>query len=263
MYKKIDFTKLEGLPLYQDTLDFLQTSYRDAISAIAKALGNRVIVSGVTDQGTTYSDGWVIIDGELMPLVGGLKTSRIIIEDVTGTEVFADNSTSTVYYTRRAKLGVTGGFAFTDFIRVDTMAAISEGLKTLLTAHNTLKTQFSTHTHAWNQITGRPPTFTPTAHRHVWSDIDNKPRVATILYNGLYYIGDVINDNFPQVTFPNVGTSDYMILGHLEPASGTLNNDNDVFWMASGRTATGFTLSLHEIGSARQVLYFRYALISL
>src|SRR5205814_7365106 len=124
MNKRIDFTKLEGLATYQDTLDFLQTSYREAISAIAKAFGSRVIVTGITDQGATYSDGWVVIDGELMPFAGGLKTDRIIVEELTDTEIFANGTTQTVYYTKRAKLGVTGGYAFSDFIRVDTMSAI-------------------------------------------------------------------------------------------------------------------------------------------
>ena len=97
MYKRIDFTKLEGIATYQDTLDFLQLSYRDAISAIAKAFGSRVIVTGVTDLGTTYSDGWVVIDGELMPFAGGLKTDRIITEELTDTEIFGDGSVQTVY----------------------------------------------------------------------------------------------------------------------------------------------------------------------
>jgi len=262
MYKKIDFTKLEGLAVYQDTLDFLQTSYRDAISAIAKALGTRVIVTGVTDQGSTYSDGWVIIDGELMPFAGGLKTARVIIEDVTGTEVFADGTTQTVYYTRRAKLGVTGGFAFTDFIRIDTMSAISQGLKNLVTAHNSLQSAFNTHTHTWAQITGKPTTFAPAAHRHVWSEIDNKPAMATVLAKGVFYVGNIGKDNFYTINFPNVGTTNYLVLGHLESLAGE-NNDNDVFWMIKSRTASSFRLLLKEVSGDDQNLQFDYAIISI
>src|SRR5688572_31879700 len=153
MYKRIDFSKLEGLATYQDTLDFLQISYREAISAVAKAFGSKVIVTGVTDQGLSYSDGWIIIDGELMPFTGGLKTDRIVVEELTDTEIFNDGSIQTVYYTKRAKLGITGGFPLTDFIRVDTMSAISQGLKNLITAHNNLQTAFGGHTHSWNDIT--------------------------------------------------------------------------------------------------------------
>ena len=147
MYKRIDFSKLEGLATYQDTLDFLQISYREAISAVARAFGSKVIVTGVTDLGTTYTDGWVIIDGELMPFAGGLKTDRIVVEELTDTEIFNDGSIQTVYYTKRAKLGITGGFAFSDFIRVDTMSAISQGLKSLIAAHNNLQAAYNTHRH--------------------------------------------------------------------------------------------------------------------
>src|SRR5689334_9496472 len=127
MYKRIDFSKLEGIATYQDTLDFLQVSYREAISAIAKAFGSKVIVTGITDQGTTFSDGWVVVDGELMPFAGGLKTDRIVVEEISDTEIFNDGSIQTVYYTKRAKLGITGGFPFSDFVRIDTLSAIRLG----------------------------------------------------------------------------------------------------------------------------------------
>ena len=261
MYKRIDFTKLEGIAIYQDTLDFLQTSYRDAISAIAKAFGSRVIVTGVTDQGTTYSDGWVIIDGELMPFAGGLKTNRIIIEEVTDTEVFGDSSVQTVYYTHRAKLGVTGGFAFSDFIRVDTMASISDGLKNLIVAHNNLQAAFNTHTHSWNQITDKPATFPPSPHHHSWSDIDNKPTLVTVLAKGVVNLPDVDTDNLVQIYFNNVGTSSYIVVGHLVSQGGYWNNDNDVIWMIANKSPSSFSLLLREVSPNIQNLRFEYVLI--
>lgn len=33
----------------------------------------------------------------------------------------------------------------------------------------------SDHTHSWNNITGRPTTFTPNSHNHSWSEITSKP----------------------------------------------------------------------------------------
>jgi len=261
MYKRIDFTKLEGLATYQDTLDFLQTSYREAISAVAKAFGSRVIVTGVTDQGATYSDGWIIIDGELMPFAGGLKTDRIITEDITDTEMFGDGSTQTVYYTRRAKLGVTGGFPFSDFIRVDTMAAISQGLKSLITAHNNLQTAFNSHTHSWYQITDKPGTFPPSGHRHNWNDIDGKPTLISPLAKGSVSFGDVADDRAITITFPNVGTTNYIVVGNLVSQSGNWNNDNDVLWIVAYKTTTSFALSLREVSKDIQNLRFEYVLI--
>ena len=264
MYKRIDFSKLDGLPVYQDTLDFLQTSYREAISAVAKAFGSKVIVTGLTDQGTSYSDGWVIIEGELMPCTGGLKTTRILVDDTFDTELFNDGSSQPVYYTKRAKLGIAGGYALTDFIRVDTISALSVGLKNLTTAHNSLQAIFNTHTHSWNQVTDKPATFTPSAHRHNWSEIDGKPSsLVTALYRGSYSIGDITpTDMIRTVTFTNVGTTNYFVVGSLLSTVADWNQDNGVLWTIRSKNTTYFQLLLHELGPATQNLNFDYALIS-
>lgn len=270
MYKRIDFTKLEGIATYQDTLDFLQTSYREAISAIAKAFGSRVIVTGVTDQGVTYSDGWIIIDGELMPFAGGLKTDRIITETLSDTEIFGDGSTHTVYYTKIAKLGVTGGYAFNEFIRVDTMAGISQGLKSLITAHNnlqtahnSLQTAFNTHTHSWHQLTDKPSTFTPSGHGHDWSEISGTPNLVTYLHKGSEWIGDV-NHNSDKLVFvdtPYMGTANYMVLGSMVSESSNWDVDNDVVWGVAGKSAHHFYIGVKVLHTALQNLRFDYILI--
>src|SRR5687768_14732836 len=104
MHKRTDFTQLEGLGFTQDSLDFLQTSFRDAFAGLSFLLGDFVIVTGVADLGANYGDGWVAINGELLPFLGGTKATRIIIEEVISSESFADGSTKDVYFVRRAKL---------------------------------------------------------------------------------------------------------------------------------------------------------------
>jgi hypothetical protein len=266
MYKRIDFSKLEGLATYQDTLDFLQTSYREAISAIAKAFGSKVIVTGVTDLGTSYSDGWVVIDGELMPFAGGLKAGRIVVEELTDTELFNNGSIQTVYYTRRAKQGITGGYAFSDFVRVDTMAAISQGLGNLIAAHNNLQAAFNSHTHSWNQITDKPGSFNPSYHRHDWSDIDNRPPF-TILRTGTYdlpYISGGTGDLKVQVNIPWTPMP-YMVVGSLVSMSDIRywTNDNNAMVTIKDKSNTSFQLLVQNEHNNDMDLYFDYALISL
>ncbi|OQP45902.1 hypothetical protein A4H97_32185 [Niastella yeongjuensis] len=266
MYKRIDFSKLEGLATYQDTLDFLQASYRETISAIAMAFGSKVIVTGVVDLGVSYSDGWVIIDGELMPFVPGLKADRIIVEDIADTEIFNDGSIQSVYYTKRAKFGNTGGYLFTDFIRVDTLTSISQGLKGLITAHNNLQAAFNTHTHSWNQITDKPGSFNPSPHRHNWTDIDNRPPYS-ILYAGISWIGDPATDNGQEwrwVFFPSVGTDRYIVAGTMN-SQNDWNNwvaDNNVTWAVKDREPAAFKVLCQDNGGGVQKLQFEYALIS-
>jgi hypothetical protein len=263
MYKRIDFSKLEGLATYQDTLDFLQTSYREAISAVARAFGSKVIVTGVTDLGTTYTDGWVIIDGELMPFAGGLKTDRIVVEELTDTEIFNDGSIQTVYYTKRAKLGITGGFAFSDFIRVDTMSAISQGLKNLVVAHNNLQAAYNTHRHSWNDIDNKPATYSPSYHRHDWNDVDNKPALLTSLHKSSFYVGDFGGggDANMRVYFNrDVGTNNYLVAGTLVSV-GNWEGDNDAFCMVRNKQNTYFDLLLRQVSGTQQDLWFEYILI--
>lgn len=124
MYKRIDFTQLEGLPLTQDTMQFLQSSYRDALSGIAQLLGDYVIVAGVADQGANWGDGWVAINGELLPFVGGVKASQIVIEQTIVAKQYSDGTSRNAWYTRVAKNGVTGGTPFSSFVRLDTIKQI-------------------------------------------------------------------------------------------------------------------------------------------
>lgn len=120
MNKRIDFTKLGGLETYQDTLDFLQSSYRGAIGALVAALGDKLVINGLDETPTTIADGWVIIGGELLPFVGGAKGPQVLVDEIVQTEAFEDGTVQPVYYTKRAKLGVTGGFPFTDLRRFKT-----------------------------------------------------------------------------------------------------------------------------------------------
>ena len=262
MYKRIDFTKLEGLATYQDTLDFLQASYRDTISAIAKAFGNRVIVTGVTDQGTTFSDGWVMIDGELMPFLTGMKSDRVIVEEVSDIEVFANGSTQTVYFTKRARLGITGGYAFSDFIRVDALANISEGLKSLVLAHNNLKTAFNLYKPSWGDVQGKPLEFTPSYHTHPWDQITNKPSLPSF-YFGVHNMGngDSAGDSLFTVYIPDQGTTNYRVTGTLVSYGDNWGDDNDVIWMIRNKQNSSFELLTREVSGNRQWLRFEYMVI--
>jgi hypothetical protein len=134
MYKRIDFTQLEGLGFTQDTLDFLQTSYREALGSVASILGDYVIISGAAVSGPNYTDGWVAINGELLPFTGGLIAPNIIIEETSANELFADGANKPVYYTRRAKLASSGGTAYSSFVRLDSLKVLKAAIASEATA---------------------------------------------------------------------------------------------------------------------------------
>lgn len=79
------------------------------------------------------------------------------------------------------------------------------------------------------------------------------------LYAGSLHIGDVPLDNWYTVTIPNVGTSNYYVIGSLRSNGASYNNDNDVFWQWREPNATNFKLLTREIsGAGAQDLTFFY-----
>jgi hypothetical protein len=126
MYKRINLTQLEGILFTQDLIEFMQSSYRDAIAALSVALGDYVIITGVELQAGNYTNGWVAINGELLPFIGGAPTAQIIIEEVVTQELYGDGNNKDAYYVRTAKLGNTGGTALASFVRLSSIKHLTE-----------------------------------------------------------------------------------------------------------------------------------------
>ncbi|BAV09405.1 hypothetical protein SAMN05421788_101841 [Filimonas lacunae] len=120
MNRTIDFTQAGGLHLYQDTLAYMQKAYSDVSDAIAGILGNKLILSGCTEQNGSVSEGWIVINGEVIPFASGLKADYITIETTTATEQFEDGEQKPVYTVKKARLSTisSGNVAFSDFVRL-------------------------------------------------------------------------------------------------------------------------------------------------
>ncbi|KAA2245482.1 hypothetical protein F0L74_05865 [Chitinophaga agrisoli] len=136
MNRNIDFTQLGGLFVYQDTLDFMQSAFGQPMDAIARAIGDKVILTGVTDQGATVTDGWISYAGEILPFTGGLKATYIVLEEIIQSEQFDDAVQRPVYKTRRLKFGnalpPAGGFPYSDITRYAfNSASIKDALSTI------------------------------------------------------------------------------------------------------------------------------------
>lgn len=132
--KRIDFTKLGGFGFTQDTLGFKQVGELAAWQALARGLGHLTILHGMQDQGVSVSDGYVVINGELLPFVGGAKASKVWVEELTDVEIFADTSQPTVYFTRRARMGVAGDYNLSDFRRWKSDSLLLDDAEVVATA---------------------------------------------------------------------------------------------------------------------------------
>lgn len=118
MNKRIDLSNLGGFPLEEDTLDFMQQSYRSAFAAIAQLCGSKTILYGVEVIAGNVTNGWISYNGELIPFIGGaVATDVVIIETPAVTQAtFEDGSIRDVYFTKIATIGITGDFPFADLV---------------------------------------------------------------------------------------------------------------------------------------------------
>ncbi|MFS2189805.1 hypothetical protein ACCC92_24225 [Mucilaginibacter sp. Mucisp84] len=104
---KIDFTQTGGFPFDESTLRFLQDSIFMSANT-ARLAGRLAILSGCVVDGLNAGDGVVIIDGEILPFVGGAIEEKVIIVENISTLPFQNGDNKGVVFTRYAKFGDDG-----------------------------------------------------------------------------------------------------------------------------------------------------------
>lgn len=84
-----------------------------------------------------------------------------------------------------------------------------------------------------------------------------------ILRKSSIHIGDISGDDESfTVSFPSVGTSNYVVLGSVVGLSANVNKDNDVTYVVYDKASTYFRLYFKELNSETQNLRFEYILFS-
>lgn len=258
---KFNFNQSGGFPLETNILDEMQKAY-EIFNALGSIAGNFSIISGCEVTGSTAADGFVYINGELLPFVGGTVGANVkIVETVEALE-FEDLNTRDVLYTRHATFGTAAVvYTWADFLRpiptkdlAALFAGIAETFATIIDKLDTIdrdaKVQEPTD---WNATTGV-------------TRLLNKPAIESpFLLKGVYTINDVNGaDNLRTVNLAStVSNANYMVVGCLVSNGSDYNIDNDVIFMIRDRTVNSFKLCLREISGHVQNLDFHYALIQL
>lgn len=233
MNKRIDFTNLGGLPVDQDTLAFMQASYRDALGALANLCGNKTILFGVETVGGNTSNGWIVVDGELMPFIGGATGTGVVITETSVSLPFDDGQSRAVEFTKIAQFGTPQTFAFSELTRIGTLKQMRADLTDAID-------DIANHTHTFASLTENP-------FKGFGSfDLGNVPAS-----DGYYTI------NFP-VAQPD---ANYRIIGTMRGKNSNLDFDNDVSWVVGKFTTAGFELGVREYVPAAQNLAFDYMII--
>jgi hypothetical protein len=128
--KKIDFTKTGGMPLTQDLLKFMQDANKETCDALVAALGDNIIISGSELQNDgSYSDGLVIVGGELMPSVGG--GSFAWVERHQSYLQFETGGSKNVLLSQICHFSNSPSDMYRDFVRLKTLKDMKNELDVL------------------------------------------------------------------------------------------------------------------------------------
>lgn len=250
---RIDFQQTGGFPLETETLDEMQNAY-SLLQAFGELFGAQSIVSGCNLLGTTVTDGVVYWNGELFAFKGGFAQTKVIMVEEVASVPFQDGFNKNVYKNRYVTFGSgIGETLWANFTRPLNVSTITQRLITAETKLATIAQGAQVNVQAdYAQTNSGAADF-----------IKNKPALNNYLMKGTVSIADIYGDQDKLVSFPNVGTSNYMVVGSLVSLSADYNDDNDVLWMVKSKTATSFRLLLREVSSKEQNLQFNYALIPL
>lgn len=119
----VNFSLPNGFPLEADaTLGFMQSNYQDAITGLARYFGTGVILSGMVEAGSNVSDGWIVLNDELVFFEGGAKSATFVVQEVWVQKANEDGTLVNRYKTQKAKFGVGGtSYNYADLVRLESI----------------------------------------------------------------------------------------------------------------------------------------------
>lgn len=248
----INFQQSVGFPLETDILNAMQTAYT-LFNALGHIAGEKSILSGCVTVGQNVTDGVIFLNGEVLEFRGGfVQTTIVIQEEITSLE-FEDGTFKEVVKVRFATFGVAStSYLWADFKRAyptniikeikDKIDGIASGAEVNVQAN-------------WTQADNTQDDF-----------IKNKPTgtLLTYLRKAVYLFPTPIvgTDVRETISFPTIGTANYMVLGSFITNGGS-QNEPKPSWSIKNRTATSFQLLLPDINNTNEQLSFSYVIIAL
>ncbi len=131
---KVNFLNKDNFPLYSEGLAKLQNAIF-LTANLALLGGGRYILSGCTESVVnnvaTISDGLVVVDGEILELVGAAKKDKITIREVkTSLSAFGVDYPES-YVTRYVEFSATGEYNWADFEKIPTNQYLYRQIKNI------------------------------------------------------------------------------------------------------------------------------------
>lgn len=139
IHKGFDFSQLGGFPMNQQRLEWMQAAYTELSGGLAAFFGDNVIVSGCIVNGQTVSDGWIVVDGELLPFVGTITgvLSTFLIRTTITPLTFKDGMQKNVQFSKYAQFGSSdNAIQWNKLTRLPNIKALSSNLNNHLSNKN-------------------------------------------------------------------------------------------------------------------------------
>jgi hypothetical protein len=259
---RYDFTQPGGFPFDQGVMAFIQDCI-DTAEQAASLAGPLAILSGCVTNGNTVTPGYVVINNEILPFVGGVIQPKVIIVETDTTIVYQDNTPRVVKFTRVAQFGDDG-------VQNNLWANFStnkgSGVLSRLDALETDDAALNQEIAAINQnIT----TIEGDINAIDQSVADINTQIATTikkLASGNLFIGDIPAPGAVyNVAFTNaLTTTNYMVLMTLNSNNPTTPaNDRVDFVAIRNKTVNGFTVYVEEPANSTQNLTMDWLVIAL
>lgn len=126
---EIDLTSGDRLPQYREALKRLQDMIF-MLGGLTALGGDMFILSGCTDDGNgNVSDGFVVINGELLPFIGGKQLNRFDIKE-TRKDVEAFGTTyPELYIDRVCIFSAQGEFYWEELEQIPNIKEVSQQIK--------------------------------------------------------------------------------------------------------------------------------------
>ncbi|AMA49000.1 hypothetical protein [Flavobacterium covae] len=272
-----------GFPGTNRTWRFVQDSFREPLGALAKLAGDKTIITGVDVDDTdpnnvTVSDGFIVYNGEIIPFVGGAFVGTVTVIETIENVLYntdADNNLQLdslpAYRTIFAKCG-TGGidiFNFNDLKRLKTIDELSQFALPagIVIDPNYVHTDVNFTLVLLNKLNFLQQPDWSVVNPLSGAFIKNKPPgLLNYLYKGVAILGDFPNAQTATVyiNFPDVGTSNYMVLGTIHSFRPMGQAAQDLIcWFTAGHEQTRFRLGGYEPFGGSQNIRFEYLIIPL
>ena len=124
--RKFNFTHPGGFPITQGIFDLMELSYIDQQKALLSHFGipsqGKYILSGVVQEPNyNYTEGWVVVDGEIFEVQSG-SSEYLELVTVDTPKIFEDNNTHVVYqYSYFIESPITQTqYKIADFVKINT-----------------------------------------------------------------------------------------------------------------------------------------------